>query len=1006
MSKLKLKFESDQQHQVRAIESAIKLFRDYPERDTEFQMAGETVSNLDKYEELDETWLYDNLIEVQRENNLVENMFLNYDDGLQITGTESWRYPYYTCEMETGTGKTYVYLRTIHELKKNYGWRKFIIIVPSVAIFEGVVKSFKITKEHFATLYDNETIHLTEYSGQHISKLRGFSISSAIEVMVMTLDSFNKITNVIYKPTEKLQGEKFPYQYIQEARPILILDEAQNYNSDKAREALRTLNPLFALKYSATPKEKGRTAEENRELMNRFYNLTPVDAFQQNLVKKIEVLGVIQQQSLLDDQLSINFVDESSPGYGPAVEAMLNIIKNGVASQERIKLKKGDNLFEKTNNPRYSGLVIDVIDKKDGVVIFTNGQEYSVAEGSDITLSKEEIFRIQIEETIKSHMKKQKQLINKETKVLSLFFIDKVANYIEDDGVIKRLFDAAFEKEKKSYPFFMGWKPEDVREGYFAKKKTKGKADEYVDTKVENKTHAEKELEKEAYNLIMKDKEKLLSFDEKKCFIFAHSALKEGWDNPNVFQICTLNTTISDSRKRQEIGRGLRLAVNQEGERVTDEGVNILTVIANESYEEYCEQLQNNYRESGDAAPPAPSNAKKSFARRNDRVFHSEDFKRFWKKLCQKTEYSININEDELIKECVAKMIPAKFPEPRIVVVKGKFVMTNFKLTLKSVRNGFASLEIVRSDTDGNNDTFRRKFQIGDDLAKIAKDERLKGFRIVEIKEDGKFSEIAFADRGVLRIDEAVEFTSEKGQKGDPQHHSEAQTIYPIFNFVERATQATHLTRRSILQIFKSLPEEIKTRIFKNPEGFSAVFIENIKSVLADHIAAKIEYSLSEDLMDISADELFPLERKFPQKELIEGADWSLYDQVQYDSEIEARFVKYKLNEDNNIVCYFKFPNQFKISIPKIIGNYNPDWGIIRWDDNKKLKLELVRETKGSVNPNLLQYPNEKRKIDCATKHFALTEVDYLQIKGDEPKWYKPQRQYNKVDNQLDWNEM
>jgi type III restriction enzyme len=482
----------------------------------------------------------------------------------------------------------------------------------------------------------------------------------------------------------------------------------------------------------------------------------------------------------------------------------------------------------------------------------------------------------------------------------------------------------------------------------------------------------------------------LLSFDEKVSFIFAHSALKEGWDNPNVFQICTLNTTVSDNKKRQEIGRGLRLAVNQNGRRVTDDGVNILTVVANESYESYCEQLQSNYRESGDAAPPAPTNAKKSLAKRNDKIFNSKDFQIFWEKLCRKTEYKINIETDELVARCIEKLNNTSFPEPNIVIVKGRFIITSFKLTLKAVQGDFATLEIVVADSDGGENIYKRKFTKGDDLAKIAKDERLKGFKIVGIKDAGEFSEITFADRGILRLHEAVEFTSEKGQKGDPQARQQAQTIYPVFNFIERAVQATALTKQTILEIFKGLIPAVKEKIFKNPEGFTAKFIEIIKGTLADHIVERIEYKLTDELMDYPAESIFPEERKFPQKELVDGAAWSMYDLVQIDSEIEEKFVKYKLNEDSNIVCYFKFPNQFKIAVPKIIQNYNPDWGIIRWDENHKLKLELVRETKGNVNPNLLQYPNEKRKIDCAKKHFRQTGVNYRQIDDKVLTWWLP----------------
>lgn len=987
MSKLKIHFESNQEHQVRAIESTVGLFKGYTKRETPFQLGDDTIANLDQYEMLDEAWLFDNLLEVQKANELVEDMFLNFDDGFEIIGIDSWRYPYYTCEMETGTGKTYVYLRTIHELRKNYGWGKFIIIVPSVAIYEGVVKTFNITKDHFASLYDNETINLTQYSGPKISKLRGYASSSDIEVMVMTIDSFNKVTNVIFKPTEKLQGQKLPYQYIQETRPIILLDESQNYVSAKSKEALRTLHPLFAIKYSATPTENGRTSEENRELMNRFYNLTPVDAFQQNLVKKIEVLGVTEQNNYNDNQLSM-ILKEDRAGYGLAVEARLNVVKDGEIQSKTIKLRRGDKLFDKTGNENYRGLEIDNINKKDGVVIFTNGTEYKVAEGGDVTLSKEEIFRVQIEETIKAHMIKQKQVIGKGVKVLSLFFIDKVANYVNNDGIIKKLFDEAFERIKVRYPFYQGYSPSDVREGYFARKVKKGKPDEFVDTGVERKTKAEKELEKMAYNLIMKDKERLLSFDEKTCFIFAHSALKEGWDNPNVFQICTLNNASSERRKRQEIGRGLRISVNQEGKRVPDEGVNVLTVIANESYESYCEQLQMDYLENGDIAPPRPTNASRAAAIRNDDIYDTELFRNFWQKLCKKTSYKINIDDNKLIKDCIAKLNIQKYPEPNIVVVRGRFVMTQFEITLNGVEEETIKLEIRKTDTNGNEDLFKRNFKKGDDLAKIAKDDRLKGFKIVDINAEGEHSEITFADKGILRVGETVKFSSEKGQKGDPQYRQEAQTTYPVFNFVKRAEEATHLKKNTLVEIFKGLLDEVKKRIFKNPEGFTSVFIETIKNTLADHIANKIEYTLTQELMEYPMEEFFPESRKFPQKELINGSPWSLYNQVQIDSDIERKFVEYKLNDDDQILFFFKFPNQFKISLPKIIGNYNPDWGIIRWDEDKKFKLELVRETKGNINPNLLQFPNEKRKIDCATKHFNLTGVNYKQITGEETKWW------------------
>lgn len=977
---LSFKFDPNQEHQLQAIESTIKLFEGLPPQETGFQLGDDIVPNLAPGEALEENWLLENLHDVQTANGIGQKLQLEVDDGLVLDGIgiDSWRFPVYTVEMETGTGKTYVYLRTIYELRKHYGFRKFIIVVPSVAIYEGVVKSFAIMEEHFKSLYDNETVHLTKYSGQQISKLRSFASSSFTEILVMTIDAFNKSANLFYKPTEKLPGERLPYQFVQETRPILILDESQNYLSEKSREALRTLHPLFAINYSATPVKKP----------NLIYRLSPVDAFRLNLVKKIEVLGVTEKNNYNVQQLNFQFTEERQ-GYGLAVEVELDVLKDGLLKRQSLKLKKGDDLYGKTRNPNYRGMVIEEINRGAGYVEFTNGDRIALDEPGEMGLSKEEIFRVQIEETIKAHFRKQRELLPSGIKVLSLFFIDRVANYVETDGVIRRLFDESFERLKSRYAFYKGWSAEDVREGYFAKKTKRNAPEEFVDTSIENKTKAEKKLEKEAYELIMRKKEQLLNFDEKVSFVFAHSALKEGWDNPNVFQICTLNSTFSEKKKRQEIGRGLRLAVDQEGERVMDEAVNVLTVIANESYESYVSDLQSDYREAGDAAPPAPSNARRKDAYRRDDLFEGQDFQQFWEHLCQKTQYKIHLDTEALVQDCITRLNQLQFPEPQIVVTRGKFVMTNFEIKLLKVTVGLAQLEIKVTDTEGNIRTDQRWFKEGDAPARMAKDERLKGFKVVEIRNDGENSSVVFSDRGTLHLGGAITFSSERGQLTDPRSVQEAQTSYPVFNLIERASQEMQLTRRTILRIFQGLRPDIKEKIFKNPEGFSGLFISTIRELLADHVAENIEYELMSGVVDYAAELIFPESKRFPQKELVDGSEASLYDKVQIDSDIEQYFVRNKLNEDDQIVCYFKFPNLFKVRMPRIIGNYNPDWGIIRWDEQGKIKLELVRETKGAANPNLLQYPHEKRKLKCAQKHFSEIGVQYRQIKGDEVNWWR-----------------
>ncbi len=980
---LKFKFDPHQEHQLKAIESTIKLFDGFSPTRTDFQMGDEIVPNLPPYAAFEPDWLLDNLNLVRQENGLPRQWQLDQDNGLMLTenSLDSWAYPQFTIEMETGTGKTYIYIRTIFELRKNYGFRKFVIIVPSIAIYEGVIKSFEIPREHFYSLYGNEKVEFLEYSGQQISKLRSFATSSFTTVLLMTIDSFNKASNIIFKPTEKLPGEMLPFQYIQQTRPILILDESQNYRSEKSKQALRTLKPLLSLNYSATPMDKP----------NFIYLLTPVDAFKQNLVKKIEVLGVSETYNTNQQQLRLELVAVKQASYGLAAQIRLFINRKGEMVETVLDLRRGDDLFEKTNNENYRGIKIDIIDKANNVVVFSNQDRLLASDGRATADAKTEIFRTQIEHTISYHFQKQKELLPKGIKVLSLFFIDRVANYVAHDGLIKRLFDEAYQNLKARYPYFKGWSAEEVRDGYFAKKTAKNQPDEFIDTHIEDeqKTSVEKELEKAAYELIMKDKERLLSFDEKKAFIFAHSALKEGWDNPNVFQICTLNQTRSEMKKRQEIGRGLRLAVNQDGERVTGDDINILTVIANESYESYVTGLQQEYYEAGDAVPPKPSQAGKTDVTRNERLFQHQDFRHFWERLCQKTAYQIHFDTESFVTNCTNLLERTEFPEPQIVISKGQFIMTEVQITLLDIKAQMAKIRVEITDTGGNQNRLEKWYHEGADLARDLKNPLLKGFKIVKIEMDPYHPKIVFGDKGELSLKEMTKFHSEKGQQTVARNVQEAQTTYPVFNIIERAAQATNLTRTTILRIFKSLSERTKSYIFKNPEGFCTVFIKTIREHLADHIAGNIEYTIQDELEAHDIEAIFPPKQNFPQKELVNGANWSLYNRIQIDSDIEQRFVENRLNADDKIICYFKFPAKFRINIPKIIGNYNPDWGIIRWDDDQRLKLELVRETKGQLDPNLLQFRNEKRKLDCAKRHFQKIRIDYKMVTDGTLYWWR-----------------
>lgn len=995
MAQIKFKFDPNQEHQLTAVDSVVRLFDKLPQGHSEFKLGDELVPNLPSGENFDEDTLLVNLNDVQRLNKLPINSKLDVDDGLvmESVGNDSWRYPVFTVEMETATGKTYVYLRTAYELRKRYGFRKFIIIVPSIAIYEGVLKTIEITREHFKSLYNNEYMSAIAYDSDQISKLRDFANSQFLQVMIMTMASFNRYSNNIYKRTEKLPGEKIPVQYIQETRPILILDESQNYTSQTSEEALRTLHPLLAIKYSATAGEKISDAESNiMRYDNLTYRLTPVDAFKLNLVKRIQVYGVTEKD-VINNELSITL----NKIYSDLTTDLTLITNNkGQLIRRELRLKKDDDLAVKTRNDLYKGFVIEEINRRDGKVIFTNGCSISLHDQHSITPAKREIFRVQIEETVRQHCEWQKTLFDKGIKVLSLFFIDRVASYVEEDGVVKKLFDAAFEKIKKEYTFFKNKKAEDVREAYFAKKKT-GDGDVAFDTSGRNEE--ERKAEKEAFELIMKNKEQLLSIDEKVCFIFAHSALKEGWDNPNVFQICTLRDTTSEMRKRQEIGRGMRLCVNQDGDRIFDSDINVLTVVANESYESFASGLQKEYAEAGEATPQKPSDARRAPSKRNNALYKSLEFTAFWEKLIRISRYSLSLDAEQVVNDVIARFSKEVVPPPQILIKRGKYVITHFEISLVSVAGKKAVIEVKINDTLGQEEARKKEFSVRDDLSQILRDQRLRGYKIVDIIADKDEPRVEFADGPALTKGEPRVFDTEEGQKVDSRTVLESAADYSIFNLIDRAAKETFLTRPTIIRIFSALSDDKKKEIFSNPEGFSGRFIYIIKEVVADYLAENIRYTVDATAKETyDKEELFPEQKSNPQKELIPASGKSLYDVVQIDSDVERRFVENRLNIDPNVVLYFKFPPKFKINMPKIIGNYNPDWGIVRIADNGQYKIELVRETKGfemlkaaigAGYENLRQVTNERRKIVCAGKHFKKLGISYRDIMPETVEWWK-----------------
>ena len=987
---LQLKLDPNLDFQLNAVKSVVNLFggMNRQSADLASEFGYEIVPNLASIQLLYDSDLLSNLRKVQDTNGIPIGERLDHlesDDGmvLEFVGNDSVRYPSFTIEMETGTGKTYVYLRTIYELNREYGFRKFIIVVPSVAIYEGVIKNFEIAESHFDALYQSPIIHLAPYEGNRVSDLRSFAASPFIEVLVMTLASFNTKGNVIYKPSEKLPGERLPIQYVQETRPILILDEPQNMGSEKSRAALRTLNPLLALRYSAT----------HRESPNLIYRLSPFDAFYQGLVKRIKVKGITYRENFNQPFLALEKV-ETKRGTTPVAKVRTFVQKGDAPREQTITVRSGDDLHQKTSRPEHQdGYIVEEISAirgEDPFIAFENGVRLSRSDSMGPV--KQDLFRMQIGQTIERHMETQIRLRLRGIKVLSLFFIDRVENYQDEDGIIKLLFDEEFNQIKQRFPDFRDLEPAQVRSAYFAKQRDKNTGEEVaIDTPVDEYARRNKKIraaEKEAFQLIMRDKERLLSFDEPISFIFAHSALKEGWDNPNVFQICTLNQTVSKLKKRQEIGRGLRICVNQDGERVFGSEINVLTVVANESYERYAEMLQSEYHEEGHTeALPKPTNADREPALRDEERYNTPEFKVFWEKLSRRARYRIEIDTEALTDLCVERLNNRRFPRPILVVQEGEFVKTNIRLRLKEVRQDEAQIHIQIQDTRGREQTGLNWYEIKDDLAK--EDPRLRGFKISGIVEDADASRVIFANDEELDLYSPLEFETHEGQTVRERAELTEQEYYPVFNLLDRVVNAVGLTRKTVLTIFQRMDISRKALILKNPEGFTSVFLNTVRNTLAEHIVDRLQFQLDPDIEEYDLDELFPERREFPQHELVSSSGYGLYSHSQIDSDVEKRFVRDRLERDDNIICHFKFPPAFKIEFPKAIGNYNPDWGILRRNEDGVV-LELVRETKGAEDPTRLQFPAERRKITGAKRYFREIGVDYRHVTDQTLDWYLP----------------
>lgn len=573
----------------------------------------------------------------------------------------------FSVEMETGTGKTYVYLRSIFELHQRYGFCKFIIVVPSVAIREGVITSLRLMKEHFQTLFGNVAFDSWVYDSKQYSKLRQFAQSSTLQILVMNIDAFNKKdVAVIHQEKDQLSGRK-PIEFVQATQPIVVMDEPQNMETPTAKEAIASLNPLCTLRYSAT----------HRNPYNLVYKLDPVQAYDLKLVKRIEVSSVLDDPDFNQPYIQVQSISATKTKV--TAKLMIDVNEKSGPQRKCISISEGGvDLFDKSNQrANYAGNIIDEINAADGYVSFTNGLVLNV--GQTHGGRGDDVMRVQIRETVREHFDKElriKKLLpdiaggDARLKVLSLFFIDRVANYAAEDGKIRRWFIDAY-KELADLPKYRELSPlpvEKVHNGYFAAYKGMPKD-----------TRGDTAADDEAYALIMQDKERLLSPDEPLRFIFSHSALREGWDNPNVFQICMLNETKSEIKKRQEIGRGLRLPVLESGERCVDASINRLTVIANEHYDEFAAKLQSEIEdECGVQFGGRIVNKKKTRTARLKQGWRlNEDFKELWARIKHKTRYAVDYQTDVLVERAAKNLATRdKIAASRISVQKSGIEMT------------------------------------------------------------------------------------------------------------------------------------------------------------------------------------------------------------------------------------------------------------------------------------------------------------------------------------------
>jgi len=988
---VKIHFDANQQFQLDAVSAVTDLFEGQPQSapsmtpihigDFGAMFAGQAQTELGVGNQLalDEEKLRANTRSVQSRNDI--------EIGDPASPLEAWehfdpaanaarRIPHFSIEMETGTGKTYVYLRTIFELSQKYGFQKFIIVVPSVAIREGVLKNLEITLEHFKGMY-NLIPEYFVYDAKKINRLRQFAASNTLQILVINIDAFRKNftgtdeekkSNVIYKESDKLSGRQ-PIEFVQAARPIVIIDEPQSVDStDKAQEAIKALNPLCTLRYSAT----------HTNPYNLIYQLDPVRAFELKLVKQIIVASAVA-----DGGANAAFVRVDKVEYKNGIKAKLRIqeqTENG-PREKTVTVKQGADLFSLSNERavyKNGYEVAEINAEPDNEYIrFSNGRALRL--GEEMGGMKDDLWRAQIKHTVKRHLDKELQVRGRGIKVLSLFFIDRVANYRDDDeggkpaqGKFAKVFEETLAELMKEPRYqeleWLKLPVADLHNGYFAQDKKGALKD----------TNGATQADDEVYNLIMKDKERLLSMDVPLRFIFSHSALREGWDNPNVFQICNLREMSTERERRQTLGRGLRLPVNQDGLRVRDDSINKLYVFANETYEDFARGLQSEYESEGISFGKVPLVALSKLTQ----IIGDEE-KPIGRKAAE--EIRAALVKQNLLDE--NNRIARDF-DPLVTPISLPKEYAHLAPVVADLLSSYLIERHIRREKSEGTNRFKKAVEVSSEFIELWNKIKPKTTYRVEFKTDELIVKASAAIRSMQDI-QAPKINIVTGQvdvkKGgvtatafSVSQDKIAYNARPVPDILAYLQEQTELTRATIVEILKQSGR--LEEFFLDPQRFM------------DQVAAILKYELHRMLVDGIKYEKLVVDGKedewemalFTNEEVINylsalQVKKSSHEYVVYSSVIEYEFAK-KLDQREDIKLFIKLPDKFRIDTP--VGQYIPDWAIVKHGDDT---IYMVRETKGVRKDEFLKLrTSEADKIKCGQKHFEALGVDFNMVRDAE----------------------